>query len=531
MPTGEELSNAEPEVTHQVLLIPLDSRPPCSKLLIDNGHTAGISIITPPTEYMDYYTQAGETGKLREWTATQIHTCDRAIISIDQLLYGGLIASRNNHITNNDITALVKYLEQLHKDNPAVKLYAFSILPRMNPPDIVENFHDRKQIMEWSRLIHQYDNSPHSETLDKIKQLEQDISPDHLRLYREIYDRNFYLNCQLAQLVENGTLHQLVLGQDDGEALSLPNLKLQEFCHYAEKKGLSKDKLAVIHGADEVALSILANLAAEYNPQSHPLNVYVDYSSSEAAHRLLPYMAIDNEATATERLNFHKAKLVNSPDEADYILFISSTGKDTMNCRQDSLHKLNEYHRAGKYVALVDLTQSFSAQEALFPLLLKEEYPVNSLIAYAGWNTASNSIGTAVAQAAMYLTALSGGGDQDAIVCRNLRNLNNRFCEDYYYLKDVIDLVNINLRKKGYMNVYDLDLQHNYLWSTDMLQNTMKQRLTQYKHSAAAKKPFTLKDSSTTYQISDILLEAYFPWPRTFEINLDTTLKIRKGQK
>ena len=517
-----EIIDQMPATTKRVLLVPLDSRPPCGQLVADNGRTAGVEIILPKSETMDFYTLPGDTSKMQKWLYDEIKNCDEAIISIDQLLYGGLIASRNKTIKDEDITALAEYLKKLHEDNPNKKIHAFSILPRMNPPDFVEKYQDRKKLMEWSRLVHKYDDKPLSETAEKIQILEREIPSEQIKAYTEIYNRNLRLNCLLANLVADGTLEDLSFGQDDGEVYSLPNLKLKEFMHYLHKNKIPGDKLAILHGADEVALSILTNIIS----RSNSFKVYVDYSSEKAAIKVMPYMAICNQDTAHERLNFHHDVIVSTPEEADYILFISATDEETMDRRRYNAEKLLDYQQRGKPVALVDLSKSFIAQEALLPILLKENFPVNSLIAYAGWNTASNSIGTAVSQAEIYLTALNQGLEQDRVVYSNLNNLNNRICEDYYYLKDVIDLVNINLKKKGYSNVYDLDLEHNYKWAVDMMEAAMNQRLVQYKTSDAFTKSFWLKN--TEYAVTDMQISSYFPWPRTFEINLKASPTLRK---
>ena len=517
-----EIIDQMPATTKRVLLVPLDSRPPCGQLVADNGRTAGVEIILPKSETMDFYTLPGDTSKMRKWLYDEIKNCDEAIISIDQLLYGGLIASRNKPIKDEDITALAEYLKKLHEDNPNKKIHAFSILPRMNPPDFVEKYQDRKKLMEWSRLVHKYDDKPLSETAEKIQILEREIPSEQIKAYTEIYNRNLRLNCLLAKLVADGTLEDLTFGQDDGEVYSLPNLKLKEFMHYLHKNKIPGDKLAILHGADEVALSILTNIIS----RSNSFKVYVDYSSEKAAMKVMPYMAICNQDTAHERLNFHHDFIVSTPEEADYILFISATDEETMDRRHHNAEKLSDYQQSGKPVALVDLSKNFIAQEALLPILIQESFPVNSLIAYAGWNTASNSIGTAVSQAEIYLTALNQGLEQDRAVYSNLSNLNNRVCEDYYYLKDVIDLVNINLKKKGYSNVYDLDLEHNYKWAVDMMEAAMKQRLVQYKASGAFTKSFWLQN--TEYAVTDMQISSYFPWPRTFEINLKTSPTLRK---
>ncbi|ORT99470.1 hypothetical protein D081_1845 [Anaerovibrio sp. JC8] len=517
-----ELVEQLPEPNKTILLIPLDSRPPCGRLVADNARTVGINILMPPGEAMDFYSLPGETTKTREWLSKEIKNCQEAIISIDQLLYGGLIASRNKAITDEQISALTDYLKKLHAENPTVRIHAFAILPRMNPPDFVEKYQDRKKIMKWSRLVHQYDNQPLSETADQIQELEREIPSDLLRAYKEIYNRNLRLNRQLADLLAEGILTELTFGQDDGEAYSLPNLKLKEFRHYIEKKNIPRDRLAIIHGADEAALSILTNIVAE----QQSFRVYIDYSSPQAAQSIMPYMAISNDETARERLHFHHSLVVDSPEEADYILFVSANNEETMDTRKASLRKMQDYRQANKPIALVDLSENFTAAEALFPVLLQANYPVNSLAAYAGWNTASNAIGTAIAQAEIYLTALKDSSKQDAVVCSNIINLNNRFCEDYYYLKDVIDLVNANLRKKGYGNVNDLDLEHNYKWAVDMAESTMRERLVQYKYSPAFKQPFSVK--GTQYAVRDLTMELYFPWPRTFEVNLSTAPALIK---
>ncbi|MCR5446435.1 MAG: DUF4127 family protein, partial [Schwartzia sp.] len=72
-----------PKVTHRILLVPLDSRPPCRTFVIDAARIAGCEIVTPPTEILDYYSQPGETEALQKWTMENIAGCDAAILSID----------------------------------------------------------------------------------------------------------------------------------------------------------------------------------------------------------------------------------------------------------------------------------------------------------------------------------------------------------------------------------------------------------------------------------------------------------------
>ena len=91
----------------KVILVPLDTRPPCQKMVVDAGKMAGIEIITPPAEIMDYYTRKGDSKAVQKWLLENIAQADGAIISVDQLLHGGLLASREAQTTDAERTELV----------------------------------------------------------------------------------------------------------------------------------------------------------------------------------------------------------------------------------------------------------------------------------------------------------------------------------------------------------------------------------------------------------------------------------------
>ena len=53
-------------------------------------------------------------------------------------------------------------------------------------------------------------------------------------------------------------------------------------------------------------------------------------------------------------------------------------------------------------VALVDLSANYDVKETIFPHLINNNTPLVRLAAFAGWNTVSNSVGTAGAQASIF---------------------------------------------------------------------------------------------------------------------------------
>lgn len=520
--------------TKSILLIPLDGRPPCRQFVIDAGAIAGYAVHTPPSELQDYYSAPGDTAGMRKWLQENLAEQEAAIISIDQLLYGGLLAAREKEATPAQQDELIKYLRQLHAANPDKPLLAFSILPRQTPQDTIDGYQEKKDLLAYSRLKgRQYAGLAVDEA--ELSRLEQAISPQSMQKYLQHFHENEALNRKLIALVKEGVLSKMVLGQDDGEEYSIPNIEKAHLWAFMQQEGLPEDKAVITHGADEIALSMLAayqNEATGYQP-----SIYIAYNHPAAASTIMPYMAIDMAATAREKIALLGGLEAASAEEADLILYLSANDyeQDTISSRSQNMQELKRYLEQSMPIALVDLSKHFTAQETLLPLLLDKDVPVNALTAYAGWNTASNAIGTAVSSASLHLSAQENAPDQITamgIAASNIKFLQNRILEDYFYLKEDIDTINHSLKKAGYRNTADLDLEHNWRWANAMLQASMQKHLAAYKQSKACKTPVNIHtpQGNFTLFVDDLTMELSFPWPRTFEIHLETTPYIYQAK-
>ena len=521
---GQPLSMPQTQLQEKISLLPLDGRPPCRQFVISGGKIAGIEISVPPSELQDYYSLPGNAPGMREWLMSDLYGSNAAIISIDQLLHGGLLAAREKNASHEEVDSLINYLRQLHEKYPAVPLYAFSILPRLTPQDSIDGYQERKDLVAYSRLVGKKAAGLEVDE-EEIKQLEAAIPPQSLSAYLAHFKENEYLNQKLIDLAKEGVLEQLVLGQDDGEAYSIPNIEKSALIGYIDKSGLDSSRVFLTHGADEIALSLLAEIKNS-RTGSRP-KVYLDCNAPGTPEKIMPYMAVDMETTAREKIVLLGAEETSFPEEADIILFLSAMDnkEDTLQSRARSLEKLQSYQAQGKEIALVDLSQHFAAAECLLPYLIEENFPVSALAAYSGWNTASNSIGTALSQAILCHAALSScESEEEAIATSYAQSafLQGRIMEDYYYLKQDIDEVNNSLKKAGYTNTADLDLEHNYRWATALLQKSMQAHLELYQNTAAARAPYKVKwkKGELTLALHHLKIDASFPWPRTFEINL-----------
>ena len=527
-PAGTPVSPQE-TTAHHVILVPLDGRPPCRQFVIDAGRISGTEVVTPPHEIQDYYSQPGDTKAMRQWLLDAAATgkTDAIFLSIDQLLYGGLLTAREKQAAPGEIEALLAFLRELHAANPDVPIYAFSILPRLTPQDTIDGYDERRDIMAYSRLAgRQAAGLPVDET--KLAALKAKIPPASLERYLAHFRENATLNERLIDLTHEGTLARLVLGQDDGEEYGIPNIEKYALLDYIKSLGLSDRQVFLTHGADEIALSLLA---AWHNEQTgYAPKIFVAYNAPGTRDRVMPYMAVSTGVCTEEKIRLTGGSLAASPEEADFTLLVSTndTDKDTLWSRGACVRLLEDNLAKGQPTALVDLSKHFNADETVLPQLIAAAFPVNHLLAYAGWNTTSNAIGTAVAQACLYRSSLPDVRDDDqaiGLAAAQVRFLENRILEDYFYLKEDIDIINGTLKKAGYTNTADLDLDRNYRWANMMLRASMTRHLRVYRQTDAFRAPFPVDAPSGTIwlQLHDLQADMSFPWPRTFEIYLETT--------
>ena len=527
-PAGTPVSPQE-TTAHHVILVPLDGRPPCRQFVIDAGRIGGTEVVTPPHELQDYYSQPGDTKAMRRWLLEEVAkgTIDAVFLSVDQLLYGGLLTAREKQATPAEVEEFLAFLRELHEANPAVPIYAFSILPRLTPQDTIDGYDERRDIMAYSRLAgRQAAGLPVDET--KLAALKAKIPPASLERYLAHFRENATLNERLIDLTHEGTLTRLVLGQDDGEEYGIPNIEKYALLDYIKSLGLSDRQVFLTHGADEIALSLLA---AWHNEQTgYAPKIFVAYNDPGARDRVMPYMAVSTGVCTEEKIRLTGGSLAASPEEADFTLLVSTndTDKDTLWSRGACVRLLEDNLAKGQPTALVDLSKHFNADETVLPQLIAAAFPVNHLLAYAGWNTTSNAIGTAVAQACLYRSSLPDVRDDDqaiGLAAAQVRFLENRILEDYFYLKEDIDIINGTLKKAGYTNTADLDLDRNYRWANMRLRASMTRHLRVYRQTDAFRAPFPVDAPSGTIwlQLHDLQADMSFPWPRTFEIYLETT--------
>ena len=115
----------------RILLLPLDERP-CNflypALMVEK--CTDVQLLLPPKELMGSKKRPAPFLLLAQWLEKNFSCCDYAVISIDMLVYGGIVPSRLHHQTTRECLDRLHLLADLRARYPQVKLFAFSLIMR-----------------------------------------------------------------------------------------------------------------------------------------------------------------------------------------------------------------------------------------------------------------------------------------------------------------------------------------------------------------------------------------------------------------
>ncbi len=514
---------SEPAPRGVVLLIPLDSRPPCTDYVSSLAHMAGFQVILPPTELQDDYHKPGNISGLQKWLQNNISRADSAIISIDMLVHGGLLSSRKGAVSSETVNEVISLLTTIHKEHPQVKLYAFNIIPRLLISDDPRTEKYKQAMAEWSMLQETTGIFENPGDFIRLQSLAATIPFDIQAHYQALYEDNHQLNMQLIELTRAGILAELVLGQDDSAPFGLGNMERQRLeSAIGNNPGLQK-KVFITRGTDEVALSLLS--PATRLPTETGYKAYVHYTENHTADTIMPYMPKPLALTVAEKLAITSVSVTDSLADADYILVVhAGNSKSREQQLTSEAERIRRWIDAGYKVALVDLATDWITSQTLLPYLQRNGAALHRLIAYAGWNTASNSVGTAVAQAAAVLCKQTSP-DYQSVLYRDIARLefiNERFLDDWYYQKNYRHRLNESLHVQ---KIDPYNLMQSHLKVARQINHHLNYAYLQYIRRQWQNVAIPLQiDSRESYTISELQIRSSLPWDRTFEIFVETKL-------
>jgi hypothetical protein len=452
--------------------LPLDDRP----VNYDYPHyladIVGLEIDLPPREALGNPWRSSRHADLESWLENAAREADALLVAVDTLGYGGLIPSRTSNESAERVLERLSLLKRLKTAQPSLIILAYSVILRISRADSAEEEKDywatygsrmfRLSYLEHKSNLSETNTEENAEREALRAQIPDPVYEDYLQGRR----RNYTVNRAMLEWLEQGIFDYLILPQDDTADYGWNIAEARSLQAAIRSHGLT-DRAITYPGADETASLLLARYACMQT--GFRMRLWPRYSSIGSPQTVTAY----EDRPIHELLKAHLAPLhgllAESPQQADAWLFINAPAgtqgaADLQGLvareladpsfqpplQKDEIYRatfremttprrnVDEFVRAalaaveaGSHVALADVAFVNGADLYLGQSLIQAGLATR-LSAYAGWNTAGNTLGTVLAHLALRLLALRGRPTPDQQAA-HLAFLFRRILDDYYY--------------------------------------------------------------------------------------------------
>ncbi len=445
----------------RIVLLPLDERP-CNYTFPAILPKADDEIVLPPYADMGRKKRPAERDRLAAWLREEAKNADACILSLDTLVYGGLIPSRLHHESAEELKKRVDFVKELKGEHPALKIYGFMTIMRCPVFSLSDEEPDYYALC--GAEMHLYGRYVHKRRLGILTAAEEEDlarTEEKTRPYRADFEARRAVNLEVLfhalGLVAEGVFAGFSVPQDDSAPYGYTAMDQEKVVARLKEKNL-RLKVPVYPAADDVGLTMIARAVNE-NKGTMP-KVYVYYSSANGPFVVPSFEDRTLDATVKNQILAAGARRVYSLPECDIVLAVNVGsemiyGDSGLYRAYDVERSLPEYiaflkyaKGEGKTVAVADVAYPTHSDLELVGYL-RDEGLLLAIDAYAGWNTASNTLGTALAQASL---RFAGGAYGE-----NLYFLLHRYYDDVGYCSHTRTWIDENAVPQNGCTVFELD--------------------------------------------------------------------------
>lgn len=489
-----------------ILYVPQDDRPVDYEYTVSTAEAAGYQVLTPPAQYLSGMNFHGSPDKLMDWVDANAGKADAMVLSIDSLVYGGLVDSRKHNLPMETLTARLEKVEALHKSHKNVPIYVFSTVMRspwaggkgVEPDYYLTMGSDIYQLASLQAKMDEEGLNP-QERNDWFAIMRR-VPMEYLQDWYNRRRKNMSINYRLIDDARKGVFTYYSLGHDDNSVSTQSSLESK----YLEMAGTGIPKTAFgsFPGADQLGLLLITRASNDFNNYHPKITVIYPLGGGEktvprydgqaigktiASHvEAIGGTMVDNERP--DLLLAVNTPLTTSTTESanfeNFPIMLQST--------RDFLTQIEKAVNLDIPVSIVDMAFSNGSDNTLVYGLYQDKM-MYRLAAYNGWNTASNSVGYGIAQGVLskYMTA-------DA----HRDMLTTQYLDNWAYQANVRDYI-YRMQQKleaGVVTQY-------YPTLNEELQSRTKEQLQRY--------------ASTYLGIDPKTVDVTLPWQRLFEVYVD----------
>ena len=410
---------------HRVLYVPLDDRP-CNVSHVQLlAKMVDFELAMPPTEMLGHYTQPGAADAISQWLIKEAADTpvDCAVLSLDMLAYGGLVASRSTDVRTQTALDRLGVLADLRKRLPESTIYAFNAIMRLSITATSDATAAHWQLLrEYSELQGRVEALGEDEDAARLEELTREIPAPLLGKYEACRDRNHHVNARAVEATTDGAIDYLVLCQEDAAQYG-PHVKEQEQLRQLIRRHGIERRAQIHPGADEMGQTLFTRFLHQHMEKVP--RAYVMYANPKDAGNIARFEDRPYTDTLRGQMQTVGVELSDNPATADFVLAINPPANGTRadHADGDALKKrtaqakeffANIGRTAGdRRIAVCDVAFPNGAEDCFVEAMLAQDLPLKRLLTFSAWNTAANSTGSALAHASLRLIALQDKGAFD----------------------------------------------------------------------------------------------------------------------
>lgn len=114
----------------KVVYLPLDERPCNYHFAGRIAEGSGIEVVKPEMHILGDKKRPADFEGVRDFLLANAADADSYVLSLDMLLYGGIVPSRLHHFTEDVLCQRLSVVERIKEINPKAKIYAFALIMR-----------------------------------------------------------------------------------------------------------------------------------------------------------------------------------------------------------------------------------------------------------------------------------------------------------------------------------------------------------------------------------------------------------------
>eukprot|EP00698_Gefionella_okellyi_P005441 TRINITY_DN14986_c0_g1_i1.p1 TRINITY_DN14986_c0_g1~~TRINITY_DN14986_c0_g1_i1.p1 ORF type:complete len:631 (+),score=139.41 TRINITY_DN14986_c0_g1_i1:86-1978(+) len=286
-----------------VFFIPLDERFITRFAFLDLALVTPFSVNTPPMDIISKQKIPAPMPELDSWIGSNLPKSDAAIISLELILYGGLISSRCSNDTSAEIAARVQSLIDYAVSYPHIKFYLGTVIMRIPAynEDVEEPWYWAyygADLFTYSFYTDKFAHTHDPQDEAKAQAAQHQVPAEIVAEFEWRRQRNFnatmmLLAAQAASVRSARPLFDSIyITQDDNAQYGFNIREAGLLRDFVQREQLS-DYVKIYPGADEVGLSMLARLTVDSVAEALQMNALKHVPNSLHEFRMLARQAAE----------------------------------------------------------------------------------------------------------------------------------------------------------------------------------------------------------------------------------------------